>query len=219
MGLGFASRWPVIFRLAIFVESAQVSGPGVSDAGGSSDISRRFQAGASRPVGARGLARIQAHCDKRSRTACRSRRISRPEAPYRRGRDGIRASTRRRSACRERQRDGVNNPIPVAAHAARHLSHECCTWRSQTLMAGAGLAARAHDQTYARARDSSCRLNSRTVAGILRSPANAVGMKKFCAVIRGCGTGAALEAFSHPPRTGCRDWHISRCRGACLLCK
>jgi hypothetical protein len=34
MGLGFASRWPFIFRLAIFVESAQVSGPGVSDAGG-----------------------------------------------------------------------------------------------------------------------------------------------------------------------------------------
>src|ERR1700737_1804748 len=56
------------------------------------------------------------------------------------------------------------------------------------------------------------RLNSRTVSGILGGPANAVGMNKFGAVMRRWRSGAALEAFPHPPRTECRDWYFSRCR-------
>jgi hypothetical protein len=41
-------------------------------------------------------------------------------------------------------------------------------------------------------------LDSRTVSDILRGPANAVGMNKFCPVICACGSWAVLEAFPHP---------------------
>jgi hypothetical protein len=63
-------------------------------------------------------------------------------------------------------------------------------------------------------------LNSRTVRGILRGPANAGGNNyRTVTVMRGCGSGASLEAFPHPAGIDCRDWHISRCRRACLLRK
>jgi hypothetical protein len=62
-------------------------------------------------------------------------------------------------------------------------------------------------------------LNSRTVSGTLRGPANAARMNKFGRIMRACGSGAALEAFPHSAGIECRDWDISRGRRACVLRK